>query len=327
MKKTIFSGIKPTGTLALGNYLGTLKEWKDLQEEYNCVFSVVDLHSITIRIDAAELRENIRNVMMIYMATGIDPNKSIIFNQSHVSAHAELNWVLSCYSYMGELERMTQYKEKAARHVDNINAGLFTYPVLMAADILLYQTDVVPVGDDQKQHLEMARNIAVRFNNIYGDVFKVPEVYSSKLASRIKGLQNPTKKMDKSTDDPKDSIFLLDSPEVIIKKIKGAVTDSENQVRFDVENKPGISNLLTIYATITGKNMADSEKDFEGKSYGFFKDAVSQVVVDELRPLQQEFDRLKQDSSFVDGILKVNAQKANDIASSTLRKVYDKLGL
>ena len=325
--KTVFSGIKPTGNLGLGNYLGAFKAWGNLQNEYNCIYSVVDLHALTIRNDPKLLKENSRKIIMLYMAAGIDPEKSIIYLQSHVPAHSQLGWILGCHSYMGELGRMTQYKEKSENN-ENVNAGLFTYPVLMAADILLYNTHMVPVGEDQIQHVELARDIALRFNNAYGDIFVIPEAKTqNKLTARLKGLQNPTKKMDKSTKDPYDTIFLLDSEQDITKKIKRAVTDSYACVQYDTENKPGISNLLTIYASITNKTIEESEKDFQNESYGYFKNAVIEVVLGELVPLQKEFNRLNQDPVYVDSIITKNAKRAGEIADKTLYNVQKALGL
>ena len=327
MRKTIFSGIKPTGTIGLGNYLGTFKEWGNLQEENNCIFSVVDLHALTIRNDPKELLERTKTVAMLYMAAGIDPEKSIIYCQSHVKEHGHLSWILSCYGYMGELSRMTQYKDYATEN-DNVNTGMFMYPVLMAADILLYQSSMVPVGEDQRQHLELARDIAIRFNNIYGDVFIVPETLSTtKLSTRVKGLQNPTKKMSKSTTDMNDTIFLLDTPEQITKKIKKSVTDSQGEVYFDAENKPGISNLLSIYAEITKKTIEQSVSDFKGQNYGSFKAGVAEVIVDELKPLQERFYAFKNDRGYVDSILLKNKDRAAEIASDTVLKVEKAIGL
>ena len=327
MKKTIFSGIKPTGTLGLGNYLGTFKSWGALQDEYNCIFSVADMHSLTIRNNPDELRERSKNIVMLYMAAGIDPEKSIIYNQSHVKEHGHLSWILSCYTYMGELGRMTQYKEFANGN-DNVNSGLFMYPVLMAADILLYNTHLVPVGDDQRQHLELARDIAIRFNNLYGDVFEVPETFTTtKISTRIKGLQNPLKKMSKSTTDMNDTIFLLDTPDEIMKKIKKSVTDSEGSVYFDVENKPGISNLLTIYADISKKTIEEATVDFEGKNYGFFKNAVAEVIATELKGLQDKFYAYKEDLGYVEEILAKNKVRASEIAQKTIENVEKAVGL
>jgi len=325
-KKVIFSGMQPSGHVTLGNYLGALKNWTSLQEEYNCLFCVVDMHSITVRQDPTVLRRLSREFLMQYIASGIDPEENIMFYQSHVSAHAELSWILNCYTYMGELNRMTQYKEKSQTHSENINAGLFTYPVLMAADILLYQTDLVPVGADQKQHLELARDIAIRFNNAHGETFKVPEGYFGKVAARVMSLQEPTKKMSKSDPDPNGFVSILDSPDVIARKFRRAVTDSDNEVRFDNENKPGISNLLSIYSAITGQTIEASEKDFAGKGYGDFKMGVAEVVIDELRPLQERYNQLTKDKTYIDGIIKKNAQTASYLGAKTLRKVQRKVG-
>ena len=324
-KKVIFSGMQPSGHVTLGNYLGALKNWTTLQDEYNCLFCVVDMHSITVRQDPAVLRRLSREFLMQYIASGINPEENIMFYQSHVSAHAELSWILNCYTYMGELNRMTQYKDKSQTHADNINSGLFTYPVLMAADILLYQTDLVPVGADQRQHLELARDIAIRFNNTHGETFKVPEGYFGKVAARVMSLQDPTKKMSKSDADENGFVSILDSPDVIARKFRRAVTDSDNQVRF-AEDKPGISNLLSIYSAITGKTIEESEKDFSGKGYGDFKMGVAEVVIDELRPLQDRYKELAADKGYIDSIIKKNAETANYLATKTLRKVQKKVG-
>ncbi|HZK35259.1 MAG TPA: tryptophan--tRNA ligase, partial [Bacillota bacterium] len=283
-RKRIFSGMQPTGVLTLGNYLGALKNWADLQDEYESIYCVVDLHSLTIRREPKELRADSMSLLAQYIACGIDPEKNILFMQSHVSAHAELCWLLSCYTYMGELNRMTQFKEKASAHQDNINAGLFTYPVLMAADILLYQADLVPVGGDQKQHLEIARDIATRFNGVYGNVFTVPQPYIPKVGARIMSLQEPESKMSKSDENQNSYITLLDTPDTIIRKFKRAVTDSEAVVRFDEDKKPGISNLMSIYSSSTGKTYEQIEGEFEGKGYGDFKLAVGEAVAETLRP-------------------------------------------
>ena len=325
-KKTLFSGMQATGTITLGNYLGALKNWLDLDKEYECFYSVVDLHSITVRQDPAELRKRARNLLMLYLAAGLDPEKNCIYYQSHVSAHAELGWILNCFTYMGELNRMTQFKDKSAKHADNINAGLYTYPVLMAADILLFQSDVVPVGADQKQHLEIARDIANRFNGIYGDVFTIPEPYIGKQGAKIMSLQDPNKKMSKSDENPNASIILLDDTDTIIRKFKRAVTDSDSVVRYDEAEKPGISNLMTIYSTMTGKSYEEIEREFDGKGYGDFKLAVGETVADGLKPIQDKFYELSKDKAYVDGIIKTNAEKANYYARKTLRKVQKKVG-
>lgn len=326
-KKIIYSGMQPTGQLTLGNYLGALKNWLKLQDEYNCLFSVVDLHSLTVRQKPADLRKNARNLLMTYIAAGVDPEKSIVYYQSQVSGHSELAWILSCNTYLGELNRMTQFKEKSAKHETNINAGLFTYPVLMAADILLFQTDLVPVGHDQKQHLELARDIANRFNNAYSPTFKVPDPYIAKVAARVMSLQEPTKKMSKSDENPNAYILLSDEPNVIMNKVKRAVTDSDAEVRFDRENKAGIANLMEIYGCFEGISMEEVANRFEGKGYGDFKREVGEVIVEGLRPLQTRFKDLEKNKDYIDAILKKNGETANYLAQKTLRKVKKKVGL
>ena len=326
-KKRIFSGAQPTGILTLGNYLGALRNWVTLQEEYDCIYCIVDLHSLTIRRDPAELRKCRTSLIAQYMACGIDPDRSILFMQSHVSAHAELSWILSCYTYVGELSRMIQFKEKAAKHSDNVNAGLLTYPVLMAADILLYQTDLVPVGNDQKQHLEIARDIAGRFNGIYGNVFRIPEGYIPKTGARIMNLQDPAVKMSKSAENANTFISLLDPPDTIVRKFKRAVTDSEAVVRYDEENKPGISNLMSIYSAVTGKGLEETEREFEGKGYGDFKTAVGEVVADTLEPIQDRYQHLMDSKDYLCDVMKKGAEDAGCIAERTLHKVYRKVGL
>ncbi len=323
--KVLFSGMQATGSLTLGNYLGALKNWVTLCDEYMCFYSVVDLHSITVRQDPAELRRRARNLLTLYIAAGIDPEKSCLYYQSHVSGHAELAWILNCFTYMGELNRMTQFKDKSAKHADNINAGLFTYPVLMAADILLYQSDVVPVGKDQLQHLEITRDIAQRFNAIYGDVFTIPEPYIGKTGASIKSLQDPSKKMSKSDENPNASIYLMDDPDTIMRKFKRAVTDSEGCVRY-TEEQPGIRNLIDIYCVCTDKTPEEAVKEFEGKGYGDFKTAVGESVVGVLKPLQERFDDLSKNKDYIDGIIKQNAEKAEYYALKTLRKVQKKIG-
>ena len=324
-KKVLFSGMQATGNLTLGNYLGALKNWLTLSDEYECFYSVVDLHSITVRQNPAELRKRARSLLTLYIAAGLDPKKNCIYYQSHVSGHAELSWILSCFTYMGELNRMTQFKDKAAKHADKINAGLFTYPVLMAADILLYQADVVPVGVDQMQHLELTRNIAERFNNIYGDVFTVPEAYVGKVGAKIMSLQDPSRKMSKSDENPNASIYLMDDPDTIMRKFKRAVTDSEGCIRYS-EQQPGIKNLLDIYCACTGKTPQEAVKEFEGKGYGELKPAVGEAVISVLRPLQEEMKRLSGDKAYIDSVIKENAEKANYYAMKTLRKVQRKVG-
>lgn len=324
-KKTIFSGMQATGVLHLGNYLGALNNWVQLSEEYNCFYCVVDEHAITVRQDPAKLRKAARNVLMMYIASGLDPKKNCIYYQSHVSAHAELAWILNCYTYMGELSRMTQFKDKASKHADNINAGLFTYPTLMASDILLYQADLVPVGIDQQQHLELTRDIAIRFNNIYGDVFTIPEVYLGKTAKKIMNLQEPLKKMSKSDENENSCVYLLDRPDNIMRKFKRAVTDNEATVRY-TDEQPGIRNLIEIYSACSDKTPEDIEKEFDGRGYGDFKMAVGEVVIDRLRPIQEVYDDLAKNKDYVDSIIKENAEKANYFANKTLRKVQKKIG-
>ena len=325
-KKIIFSGIQPSGQLTLGNYIGALKNWVQLQHEYRCCFSVVDLHSLTVRQGPKELRKRCMELLVQYLACGIDPNENLIFFQSHVHTHAELAWVLNCYTYMGELSRMTQFKDKAEKHSENINAGLFTYPVLMAADILLYQTDLVPVGVDQKQHLEIARDIAVRFNNIYGQTFKVPEPYIPKVGAKIMSLQDPTKKMSKSDENPNGYISILDSPDVIVRKIKRAVTDSENQVKYQEEGKEGIKNLMSIYSSMTGDTIEQIENKFEGKGYSDFKAAVAEAVIEHLKPIQEKYNDLMKNKDYIEQVYKSGAEKALSISGRTLKKVYKKVG-
>ena len=324
-KKVLFSGMQATGNLTLGNYLGALKNWVTLSGEYECFYSVVDMHSITVRQDPAVLRKRARALLILYIAAGLDPKKNCIYYQSHVSGHAELAWILNCFTYMGELNRMTQFKDKAAKHADNINAGLFTYPVLMAADILLYQADVVPVGVDQMQHLELTRDIAERFNNIYGDVFTIPEAYIGKVGAKIMSLQDPDKKMSKSDENPNASIYLMDDPDTIMRKCKRAVTDSNAQILYRDE-QPGIKNLINIYSACTGKTPEEVVKEFDGKGYGEFKPAVGEAVVSVLKPLQEEAARLEKDKAYIDGIIKENAEKAGYFANKTLRKVQKKVG-
>lgn len=324
-KKIIFSGIQPSGIITLGNYLGALKNWVKLQYDYHCCFSVVDLHAITVRQEPSELRRRSLETIAIYMACGLSPEENLIFLQSHVHTHAELAWALNCYTMFGELSRMTQFKDKAAKHADNVNAGLFTYPVLMAADILLYQTDLVPVGTDQKQHLEIARDIAGRFNGIYGDVFKIPEPYIPKAGAKIMSLQEPDKKMSKSDENPNAYIALLDKPEDIMRKFKRAVTDSDAQIKY-AEGKDGINNLLTIFSAITGKTIEEAEKEFYGKGYGDFKTTVGEAVVEELRPVREKFDELMKNKDFLEDIYTRSAKRALQISSYTLDKVYKKIG-
>ncbi len=324
-KKVLFSGMQATGNLTLGNYLGALKNWVTLSDEYECFYSVVDMHSITVRQDPAVLRKRARALLTLYIAAGLDPEKNCIYYQSHVSGHAELAWILNCFTYMGELNRMTQFKDKAAKHADNINAGLFTYPVLMAADILLYQADVVPVGIDQMQHLELTRDIAQRFNGIYGDVFTVPEAYIGKVGAKIMSLQDPAKKMSKSDENPNGSIYLMDDPDTIMRKFKRAVTDSEGQILYRDE-QPGIKNLINIYCACTGKTPEEAVREFDGQGYAQFKPAVGEAVVAVLKPLQDRVAELSKDKAYIDSVIKNNAEKAQYFANKTLRKVQKKVG-
>ncbi len=325
VRKTQFSGIKPTGSLTLGSYLGAIKNWAGLVRDYNSIFCIVDMHSITIRMDPAELRRNTFEQLAYYIAAGLDPEKCILFIQSHVSAHAELSWVLGCYTMFGELSRMTQFKDKSAKNADNINAGLFTYPVLMAADILLYNTDIVPVGEDQKQHVELSRDIANRFNGIYGDVFKLPEAVIPRVGARIMSLTEPTKKMSKSEDEA-GCILLKDTDDVIMKKFRRAVTDSETSVRYDPENKPGVSNLMSIYGTVTGKSFAETEAEFSGRGYGDFKAAVGEAVCSMVAPIRSRANDLLKNKDYLEKVYSDGAEKASRIAVRTLEKVYKKVG-
>lgn len=326
-KKVIYSAMQPSGVPTLGNYLGALRNWKELQEEYNCLFGVANMHALTVRQDPTELRARTKNVIALFLAIGLDPKEQIIYVQSDVKAHAEIAWILNCFTYMGELNRMTQFKDKSIQHADNINAGLYTYPVLMAGDILLYQSDLVPVGADQKQHLEICRDIATRFNSIYGDVFKIPEPYIPKVGARIMGLQNPERKMSKSeSDNPNNVIYVLEDTKAIANKIKRAVTDSDTEVRYG-EDKPGISNLLNIYSSVTGKTVDEAVDEFKGcGGYGSFKSAVADAVVAEIEPIQQKFKEYSADKAYLEQVMKEGAEKASYIAEKTLRKVKKKVG-
>ncbi len=326
-KKRIFSGVQPSGNLTIGNYLGAIKNWIPMQEEFECLYCVVDLHTLTVRQKPAELRQRSLNLLALYMACGLDPEKCILFLQSHVSAHSELAWILNCYTYMGELNRMTQFKDKSTKHADNINAGLFAYPVLMAADILLYQTDLVPIGQDQKQHLEITRDIAERFNNIYGETFTIPEPYIPKIGAKIMSLQEPEKKMSKSDENENAYVFILDNEDAILRKFKRAVTDSDREIRYDEINKPGVSNLISIYSAVTSKNFQEIEKEFEGRSYGDLKEVVGQSVAEMLKPVQQKYNELTANKDYLNSILKDNSEKAAYMARKTLSKVQRKIGL
>ena len=325
-KKVMLSGIQPSGDLHLGNYLGAIKNWGARAEEFDCYYFMADMHTITVRQTPADLRRRTLTQLAQYIACGLDPEKNTLFIQSHIPAHAELGWVLNCYTMFGELSRMTQFKDKSAKHADNINGGLFTYPALMAADILLYQPDFVPVGNDQKQHVELTRNVAQRFNNIYGDVFKVPEPYIPKTGARIMSLNAPDSKMSKSI--PEGCVFLMEKPEDIQRKFKRAITDSDTErcVRFDRENKPGVSNLMSIYAAVTGKSMEEIEAEFDGQGYGAFKPAVGEAVIECLRPIREETERILKDKAYLESVYKAGAAKASYVANKTLRKVYKKVG-
>ena len=327
-KKIIFSGVQPSGNLTLGNYLGAIKNWVALQDEYNCVYAMMDMHTITVRQTPADLRRRTLELLALYIAAGIDPEKSILFIQSQNPAHAELSWVLNCYTYMGELNRMTQFKDKSARHAENINAGLFTYPVLMAADILLYQTDYVPVGKDQMQHIEICRDIAERFNGLYGDVFKIPEGMLSKSGAKIMSLQEPEKKMSKSDPNPKGYISMMDDLNVIAKKIKSAVTDSEGKIEYREGDpaKAGINNLLSIMSAVTGRGIEEIAAEYAGKGYGDFKGAVAEAVVECIRPVREEYDRIIKDKQYLTDICAKGAELSYKIAQRTLKKVYKKVG-
>ncbi|MBQ6172232.1 MAG: tryptophan--tRNA ligase [Clostridia bacterium] len=324
-KKTILSGIKPTGNLNIGGYLGAVKNWIKMQDDYNCLYCIADLHSLTIRIDPSVLRRNSLELFALYLSCGLDPEKNTIFFQSHVSQHAELAWILDCYTMFGELSRMTQFKDKSAKNAENINAGLFTYPVLMAADILLYQANLVPVGEDQTQHVEICRDIANRFNGIYGDVFTLPEAYTPKVGARVKSLTNPSAKMSKSDDDENGTVNLLDNRDTVIRKFRKAVTDSEACVRF-ATGKDGINNLMTIYSAVTGKSFEDIEKEFDGKGYGDFKLAVGEAVADMLAGIQDKYKVYTADKAQLETIYRQGADRARYIANKTLSKVYKKVG-
>ncbi len=324
-KKKVLSCIQPSGMLTLGNYLGALKNWIAMQEEFDCTFAVADLHAITVRQEPAKLRSQIYSTYALLLALGIDPQKHTLFIQSHVPEHANLSWLLSCNTQFGEMSRMTQFKDKSAKHANNVNVGLFSYPVLMAADILLYKPDLVPVGADQKQHLEIARDIAIRFNNLYGDVFTVPEPYIAKTGARVMSLGDPMKKMSKSDDNLNSWVAILDNKDDIIRKFKRAVTDSEACVRF-AEEKPGISNLMTIYSAITEKSMAEIEKEFEGKGYGDFKLAVGETVADALAPIKASYDEIIKDKKALEVLYKEGAQKAEYVARKTYFKAMKKVG-
>ncbi len=324
-KQIVFSGVQPSGVLTIGNYLGAIKNWKTLEDKYNCIYCVVNQHAITVRQDPAELRRRTYETLAIYIASGLDPEKNLFFVQSHVPAHAELAWVLNCYTMFGELSRMTQFKDKSSKHSDNVNAGLFTYPVLMAADILLYNTSLVPVGMDQKQHIEITRDIAKRFNDTYSETFTIPEPYFMKSGTKICSLTDPTKKMSKSDENENSRISLLDSRDDIVRKFKRAVTDSGSEVKY-AEGKDGINNLMNIYSCLTGKTIEEIEKEFEGKGYGEFKLAVGETCADSLSGLQSTFNSLMNDKSYLETVMKNGSDYANYLANKMMSKVYRKLG-
>ena len=325
-KKRMLSGIKPSGDLTLGSYLGAVKNWAERADQYDCFYFMADLHAITVRQNPADLRRRTLEQLAQYIACGLDPEKNTLFVQSHVHQHAELGWVLNCYTMFGELSRMTQFKDKSAKNAENINGGLFTYPALMAADILLYQPDLVPVGHDQKQHCELTRDVAQRFNSIYGDVFKIPEPYIPEKGARVMSLNAPDSKMSKSM--PEGCVFLMERPEDIQRKFKRAITDSdtENCVRFDPENKPGVANLMSIYAAVTGRSFEQIESEFAGMGYGAFKPKVGEAVIETLRPIREETTRLLKDKAYLESVYRDGAMKASYVAEKTLRKVYKKVG-
>ena len=325
-KAVLYSAIQPTNNLTIGNYIGTLRGWKSLQNDYDCIFAIANMHAITVRQNPAELRQKTLSLAALFLACGVDPEKCVLYVQSHVHEHAELCWALNTITYVGEMERMTQFKDKSAKHADNINMGLMDYPVLMAADILLYQTDLVPVGLDQRQHVEIARDIAQRFNNAFSPTFKAPEAMFPKVGAKICDLQEPTKKMSKSAENPNGSIFLTDDKDTVIRKFKRAVTDSGAEIKYDPENKPGVSNLLSIYSVFADKSMAEAEADFAGKGYGEFKLAVGEAVADKLAPIQKEQARLLADKTYLENVLRSGAERAAKTANKTLNKVYKKIG-
>lgn len=324
-KKVVFSGVQPSGVLTIGNYLGAIRNFADFSDTYHCYYCVVDEHAITVRQVPADLRKRTYETLALYIACGLDPEKNTLFVQSHVSAHAELGWIIDCYTMFGELSRMTQFKDKSAKNADNINAGLFTYPSLMVADILLYQSELVPVGDDQKQHLELTRDVAARFNSIYGDTFVVPEAYIPKTTARIMSLTDPTKKMSKSDENENATVRILDPKDVIIHKFKRAVTDSGSEIRYS-EDKPGVSNLMSIYGAFTGKTMEEVEREFEGKGYGDFKLAVGEACADALAPVQNEFAKLSADKAYLEDVMAKGAENAARDAARTMSKVRRKVG-
>lgn len=326
-KKVVYSAVQPTGCITLGNYIGAISNWLKLADENMSIFSIADLHALTVRQNPAEYRQRALSFFAQYLACGLDPNKSITYFQSHVPQHAELTWILNCFTYIGEVNRMTQFKDKSAKHADNINVGLMDYPVLMAADILLYQTDLVPVGIDQKQHLELTRDLATRFNNLYSPTFVVPEPYIATQGAKIFSLQEPTKKMSKSDEDANATVSIIDQPDVIMRKFKRAVTDCDANIAFDEVNKPGVSNLLTILSSVTDKSVEQWVNELSGKGYAELKTVVGEAVVEKLRPIREEYDRLVKDKAYLTEVAKQGAEKAQSIARRTLSKVYKKVGL
>ena len=324
-KQRILSGIQPSGTPTLGNYIGAMRNWKLLEDQYDCLYMVADLHTITVRQEPAKLRAQSMQMLGLLLAVGLDPEKNVLFFQSQVPQHAQISWLLNCYTYMGEMSRMTQFKDKSKKHADNINCGLFTYPILMAGDILLYQANLVPVGHDQMQHLEICRDIATRFNGIYGNVFTIPDGYFSKVGARVMSLQEPTRKMSKS--DAEDSfIAILDTPDVIRRKVRRAVTDSEAQIRFDPENKPGVSNLLSILSALTGESVESIAESFSGKGYGDLKNAVAEATIETLSPIQESYNRLMADKAYLESVYRSGAERAGRLAERTLAKCMKKIG-
>ena len=326
-KKIVLSGIQPSGSPTLGNYVGALRNWALLQtEDHFCYYCVANLHAATVRQDPDELRKRAFDTVALLLSCGVDPKRSVVFVQSHVKEHAELNWALACSTYMGELNRMTQFKDKSAKHADNINAGLFTYPVLMAADILLYQSDLVPVGDDQKQHIELTRDIAIRFNKVHGETFRIPEGYIPKVGARLMSLQDPTQKMSKSDPNPNGFASIIDTPEAIQKKFRKAITDCDGVVRYDPENKPGVSNLLAIYTSFTGMSMAEAEARFAGENYGALKNGTAEAVIEGLKPIQAEYSRLMGSVDYLHEVMEDGARRASEAAARTVKRVYAAMG-
>lgn len=327
-KPVVLSGCQPSGQLTIGNYMGALRQWVSMQQEHDCLYMLVDLHAITVRQDPAALHQATLDGLALYVACGIDPNQSTIFIQSHVPEHAQLGWLMNCYTQMGELNRMTQFKDKSAKNAANINVGLFSYPALQAADILLYQANQVPVGDDQKQHLELTRDIATRFNNVYGDVFTIPDPFIPKHGARVMSLQDPLKKMSKSDDNPNNFIGLLEDPKKVAKKIKRAVTDSDEQARiyFDTEEKPGVSNLLSLLSCATGQSIDSLVPQYEDKMYGHLKGDVADAVVALIEPIQQRYQALRNDRTELERIMKAGADRASERAAETLAKAYKAVG-